>query len=153
MTGVQTCALPIFEDIFKTQRDDFEKKWDDLKLFIQYGMISDEKFFEKIRKIALFKNTEDKYFTIEEYETLVKANQTDKNGRLIYLYATNKTDQFAYIQDAKNKGYDVLLLDGQLDQHYINHLESKLEKTGFVRVDSEIADKLIVKDDTNDSKL
>lgn len=141
------------EEIFKTQREDYEKKWDDLKLFIQYGMISDEKFFEKIRKIALFKNTEDKYFTIEEYETLVKANQTDKNGRLIYLYATNKTDQFAYIQDAKNKGYDVLILDGQLDQHYINHLESKLEKTGFVRVDSEIADKLIVKEDTNDSKL
>lgn len=141
------------EEIFKTQREDFEKKWDDLKLFIQYGMISDEKFFEKIRKIALFKNTEDKYFTIEEYETLVKANQTDKNGRLIYLYATNKTDQFAYIQDAKNKGYDVLILDGQLDQHYINHLESKLEKTGFVRVDSEIADKLIVKEDNNESKL
>ncbi len=135
------------EEIFKNQRDEFEKKWDDLKLFIEYGMITDEKFFERLRKFALFKNIDGKFFTIDEYEKLIKPEQTDKNGRLIYLYASSKIDQWAYIEAARNKGYDVLLLDGQLDQHLINHLESKLEKSGFARVDSDVIDRLIVKDE------
>ena len=140
-------------EIFKNNRDDFEKKWDNLKLFIEYGMITDEKFYEKASKFALLKNTEDKYFTFEEYEKIIKENQTDKNKTLIYLYSTNKTDQFSYIEKAKNKGYDVLLLDGQLDIHLVNQLESKLKETRFVRVDSDVVDKLIQKDETRESKL
>ena len=140
-------------DIFKNNREEFEKKWDNLKLFIEYGMITEEKFYEKASKFALLKNTDEKYFTFEEYEKLIKDNQTDKNKTLIYLYATNKTDQFAYIDKAKNKGYDVLLLDGQLDVHLINQLESKLKDTRFVRVDSDVVDKLIQKDETRVSKL
>ena len=140
-------------DIFKNNREEFEKKWDNLKLFIEYGMITDEKFYEKASKFALLKNTEDKYFTFEEYEKLIKENQTDKNKTLIYLYSTNKTDQFSYIDKARNKGYDVLLLDGQLDVHLINHLESKLKDSRFVRVDSDVVDKLIQKEETRESKL
>src|SRR5664280_721761 len=140
-------------DIFKNNREEFEKKWDNLKLFIEYGMITDEKFYEKASKFALLKNTEDKYFTFEEYEKLIKENQTDKNKTLIYLYSTNKTDQFSYIDKARNKGYDVLLLDGQLDIHLINQLESKLKDTRFVRVDSDVVDKLIQKEETRESKL
>jgi molecular chaperone HtpG len=140
-------------DIFKNNREEFEKKWDNLKLFIEYGMITEEKFYEKASKFALLKNTDDKYFTFEEYEKLIKENQTDKNKTLIYLYSTNKTDQFTYIDKAKNKGYDVLLLDGQLDVHLINQLESKLKDTRFVRVDSDVVDKLIQKDETRVSKL
>jgi len=140
-------------DIFKNNREEFEKKWDNLKLFIEYGMITEEKFYEKASKFALLKNTDDKYFTFEEYEKLIKDNQTDKNKTLIYLYSTNKTDQFTYIDKAKNKGYDVLLLDGQLDVHLINQLESKLKDTRFVRVDSDVVDKLIQKDETRVSKL
>jgi molecular chaperone HtpG len=140
-------------DIFKNNREEFEKKWDNLKLFIEYGMITEEKFYEKASKFALLKNTDDKYFTFEEYEKLIKENQTDKNKTLIYLYSTNKTDQFTYIDKAKNKGYDVLLLDGQLDVHLINQLESKLKDTRFVRVDSDVVDKLILKDETRVSKL
>lgn len=140
-------------DIFKNNRDEFEKKWDSLKLFIEYGMMTDEKFYEKASKFALLKNTDDKYFTFEEYEKIIKENQTDKNNSLIYLYSTNKTDQFTYIEKAKNKGYDVLLLDGQLDVHLINQLESKLKDTRFVRVDSDVVDKLIQKDETRESKL
>ncbi len=140
-------------DIFKNNRTEFEKKWDSLKLFIEYGMISEEKFYEKASKFALFKNTDDKYFTFEEYETLIKENQTDKNKTLVYLYSTNKTDQYSYIDKAKNKGYDVLLMDGQLDIHLINHLESKLKDSRFVRVDSDVVDKLIQKDETRESKL
>ena len=140
-------------DIFKNNREEFEKKWDNLKLFIEYGMITEEKFYEKASKFALLKNTDDKYFTFEEYEKLIKDNQTDKNKTLIYLYSTNKTDQFSYIDKAKNKGYDVLLLDGQLDVHLINQLESKLKDTRFVRVDSDVVDKLIQKDETRVSKL
>jgi molecular chaperone HtpG len=128
-------------DIFKNNREEFEKKWDNLKLFIEYGMITEEKFYEKASKFALLKNTEDKYFTFEEYKTL------------IYLYSTNKTDQFSYIDKAKKKGYDVLLLDGQLDVHLINQLESKLKDTRFVRVDSDVVDKLIQKEETRESKL
>jgi molecular chaperone HtpG len=140
-------------DIFKNNREEFEKKWDNLKLFIEYGMITEEKFYEKASKFSLLKNTEDKYFTFEEYEKLIKENQTDKNKTLIYLYSTNKTDQFTYIDKAKNKGYDVLLLDGQLDVHLINHLETKLKDSRFVRVDSDVVDKLIQKEETRKSKL
>ena len=140
-------------DIFKNNREEFEKKWDNLKLFIEYGMITEEKFYEKASKFALLKNTEDKYFTFEEYEKLIKEKQTDKNKTLIYLYSTNKTDQFSYIDKARNKGYDVLLLDGQLDVHLINQLESKLKDTRFVRVDSDVVDKLIQKEETRESKL
>ena len=140
-------------DIFKNNRAEFEKKWDNLKLFIDYGMITEEKFYEKASKFALLKNTEDKYFTFEEYEKLIKENQTDKNKSLIYLYSTNKTDQYAYIEKARNKGYDVLILDGQLDVHMINHLESKFKDSRFVRVDSDVIDKLIQKDETRESKL
>jgi molecular chaperone HtpG len=140
-------------EIFKNNREDFEKKWDNLKLFIEYGMITDEKFYEKASKFALLKNTEDKYFTFEEYEKIIKENQTDKNKTLIYLYSTNKTDQFSYIEKAKNKGYDVLLLDGQLDIHLINQLEGKLKESRFVRVDSDVVDKLIQKEETRESKL
>jgi molecular chaperone HtpG len=140
-------------DIFKNNREEFEKKWDNLKLFIEYGMITEEKFYEKASKFALLKNTEDKYFTFEEYEKLIKDNQTDKNKTLIYLYSTNKTDQYTYIDKAKSKGYDVLLLDGQLDVHLINHLESKFKESRFVRVDADVVDKLIEKEETRHSKL
>jgi molecular chaperone HtpG len=140
-------------DIFKNNREEFEKKWDNLKLFIEYGMITEEKFYEKASKFALLKNTDDKYFTFEEYEKLIKENQTDKNKSLVYLYSTSKTDQYAYIENAKKKGYDVLLLDGQLDVHLINHLESKLKDSRFVRVDSDVIDKLILKEDPKESKL
>ena len=140
-------------DIFKNTREEFEKKWDNLKLFIDYGMITEEKFYEKASKFALLKNTDNKYFTYEEYEKLVKDNQTDKHKTLIYLYSTNKTDQFTYIEKAKNKGYDVLLLDGQLDVHLINHLETKFKDSRFVRVDSDVIEKIIQKDEIRESKL
>ena len=140
-------------DIFKNNREEFEKKWDNLKLFIDYGMITEEKFYEKASKFALLKNTDDKYFTYEEYEKLIKVNQTDKNKNLVYLYSTSKTDQYTYIEKAKNKGYDVLNLDGQLDVHLINHLESKFKDSRFVRVDSDVIEKLIQKDENRESKL
>lgn len=140
-------------EIFKNNREEFEKKWDNLKLFIDYGMITEEKFYEKASKFALFKNTDDKYFTYEEYEKLIKENQTDRNKLLIYLYSTNKTDQYAYIEKAKIKGYDVLHFDGQLDVHLINHLETKFKDSRFVRVDSDVIDKLIQKDQVRESKL
>lgn len=140
-------------DIFKNNREEFEKKWDNLKLFIDYGMITEEKFYEKASKFALLKNTDDKYFTFEEYENLIKENQTDKNKTTIYLYATDKTSQFTYIEKAKTKGYDVLLLDGQLDVHMINHLETKLKDSRFTRVDADVIDKLILKEENRESKL
>lgn len=140
-------------DIFKNNRPEFEKKWDNLKLFIDYGMITEGKFYEKAVKFALLKNTDDKYFTFEEYEKLIREKQTDKNKTLIYLYSTNKTDQYTYIENAKNRGYDVLNLDGQLDVHMINHLETKFKDTRFVRVDSDVIDKLIQKDEVRKSKL
>ena len=140
-------------DIFRNTREEFEKKWDNLKLFIEYGMITEEKFYEKASKFALLKNTDEKYFTFEEYEKLIKENQTDKNKSLVYLYSTSKADQYAYIEKAKNKGYDVLLLDGQLDVHLINQLETKLKDSRFVRVDSDVIDKLILKEDPKESKL
>lgn len=140
-------------EIFRKNRTEFEKKWDSLKLFIDYGMITEEKFYEKATKFALLKNTDDKYFTFEEYENLIKENQTDRNKTLIYLYSTNKTDQFTYIEKAKNKGYDVLQMDGQLDIHLINHLETKFKDSRFVRVDSDVIENLIQKEEVRESKL
>ena len=141
------------QEIFKTDRPEFEKKWDNLKLFIQYGMLSEEKFNERANSFVLLKNTNDKYFTLDEYQTLVKTNQTDKHNKVIYLYASNKVDQYTYIAEAKDKGYDVLLLDGHLDMHFINKLESTLTDTRFVRVDSDVVEKLIEKDEKRESKL
>ena len=135
------------EEIFKSDRKQFEEKWDYLKLFIQYGMLTDEKFYDRAIKFALFKDVEDKYFTFEEYKTLIKENQTDKDGTLVYLYTTNKDEQYSYIQAAKDKGYSVLVMNGQLDIHAIGQLEQKNEKTRFVRVDSDPIDKLIAKED------
>jgi molecular chaperone HtpG len=140
-------------EIFKKNREDFEKKWDDLKLFIDYGMITDEKFYEKAAKFALLKNTDNKYFTYEEYEKLIKENQTDRNKTLIYLYSTDTTGQYTYIENAKAKGYDVLVLDGQLDIHLINNLEGKLKESRFVRVDSDVVDKLIQKEEVKELAL
>ena len=135
-------------DIFKSDRTQFEQKWDDLKLCIQYGMLSDEKFYERAEKFALLKNVDGKYFTLEEYKELTAAEQTDKDSNLIYLYATNKDEQYTYIEDARAKGYDVLIMDGQLDIHAISQFEQKSEKTRFVRVDSDVIDKLIQKEET-----
>lgn len=140
-------------ELFKKDRAEFENKWDHLKLFIEYGMLTEEKFYEKAEKFALFKNIDGKYFTFEEYENLIKENQTDKDKRLVYLYSTDRDAQFSYIEAAKAKGYDVIMMDGQLDAHFINHLEQKLKDSSFVRVDSDIIDKLIRKDDKTDSKI
>ena len=139
--------------MFKSNRSDFQQKWDDIKLFIEYGMLSDEKFCDSAMKYALLKDVEGNYFTFDEYLTLVKPNQTDKDGNTVYLYATNEEDQYSYIESAKNRGYNVLLLDGQLDNHFIGLLEHKLEKTRIVRVDSDIIDRLIVKEDVKDVEL
>jgi len=141
------------EEIFKNDREQYEKKWDDLKLFIEYGMMSEEKFHDRAEKFALLKNMDEKYFTLSEYEELIKKEQTDKNKTLVYLYATDKAEQYSYIEAAKAKGYDVLLMDGQLDTHFLNHMETKLKDSRFARVDSEIIDKLIDKDEARESKL
>jgi len=140
-------------DLFKENRENFEKKWDDLKMFIEYGMITEEKFYEKAEKFFLFKNTDGKYFTLEEYKKLVETEQTDKDKQLIYLYASDVDSQYSYIKAAKEKAYDVLLFDGQLDMHFINHIESKFENQRFLRVDSDIIDNLIRKDEKIDAKL
>ena len=140
-------------DIFTNKREDYEKKWDDLKVFIQYGMLTDEKFDERAKSIFLFKDTEGKYFTYEEYEKLIKANQTDKDNKVVFLYATDVKEQYTYIETAKGKGYDVLLMDGQLDTHFINHLEQKNPEHRFVRVDSDVIDKLIPKEDVKEVAL
>lgn len=141
------------EEIFKNDRSEYEKKWDGLKMFIVYGMITEEKFYERAEKFALLKNTDGLYFTFEEYQKLIKENQTDKNKSLIYLYSTNPVDQHSFIETAKAKGYDVLVLDGQLDAHFINHLESKLKDTRFTRVDADVVNRLIEKDDLPTTKL
>ena len=140
-------------DIFTNKREDYEKKWDELKIFIQYGMLTDDKFDERAKSIFLFKNTEGKYFTYEEYENLIKANQTDKDNKVVFLYATDEKEQYTYIEAAKGKGYDVLLMDGQLDTHFINHLEQKNAEHRFVRVDSDVIDKLIPKEDAKEVAL
>ena len=133
------------QSIFKSDRKDFEQKWDDLKIFISYGMLTEQDYYDKAKTYALLKDTEGKYFTYDEYKTLVKDNQTDKDGTLVYLYAQNRDAQYAYIEAAKNKGYSVLIMDGELDSAMLGLLEEKMEKTRFVRVDSDVIDRLINK--------
>ncbi len=140
-------------EIFKNDRKSFEEKWDDIKIFIEYGMISEPKFYDKAVKFALLKNTDGKYFTLDEYKKLIEPAQKDKDKKLVYLYATNVDEQYSYIQTAKERGYDVLLMDGVLDPHFINTLEQKLPDTSFARVDSNTIDKLIVKEEEAPSKL
>ncbi len=139
--------------LFKNDRKDFEQKWDDIKIFINYGMLTEDDFYEKAKAFALVKDTEDKYFTLDEYQTLIKDNQTNKDGQLVYLYANDKDAEFTYIDAAKEKGYSVLLMDGQLDVPVMQMLERKLEKSTFTRVDSDVIDRLIVKDDTTREEL
>ena len=141
------------EEIFKNDRPQFEEKWDSLKIFIEYGMLTDEKFYDRAQKFCLLKNVDSKIFTFEEYKTLISANQTDKDDTLVYLYTNNKEEQYSYINTAKEHGYDVLLLDGQLDVHLAGMLESKFEKSRFVRIDSDIIDNIIKKEDLKDSDL
>ena len=141
------------QSIFKNDRNEFESKWDDLKIFINYGMLTQEDFYEKANKFALFKDTDNKYYTFEEYQTLIKDNQTDKDGNLIYLYSNNLDEQYTYIDAAKSKGYNVLMMDGQLDVPMINMLEQKFEKSRFTRVDSDIIDRLIVKEEKHGEEL
>lgn len=135
------------EEIFKNEREAWEKKWDNLKLFIEYGMLSDEKFCERALKFALFKNTDGKYFSLEDYRKAIAENQTDKDKKVVYLYATDTDEQYAFIEAAKNKGYDVLLMDCELDAHYVNLLEQKISDTRFARVDSDTIDNLIPKNE------
>ena len=141
------------QSIFKEDRKAYEEKWDNLKIFINYGMLSQEDFYDRAKDFALLKDTEGKYFTYEEYKTLIKDNQTDKDGNLVYLYANDAEEEYSYIEAAKNKGYNVLLLDGQLDSPMVSMLEQKLEKSRFTRVDSDIVDRLIVKDDIKKDEL
>ena len=135
------------DELFKADRADFEKKWDDIRIFIVYGMLTDEKFCDAAMKFMLLRDTEGRYFTLEEYKTLVEAEQTDSEGKIVYLYATNATEQYNYIKAANDKGYNVLLLDGQLDNHFVGLLERKLENTSLVRVDSDVVSNLIRKSD------
>lgn len=139
--------------IFKENRKDYEEKWDDLKIFIHYGMLSQDDFYDRAKDFALLKDVDGKYFTYDEYQTLIKDNQTDKEGNLVYLYANDKEGEYSYIEAAKAKGYSVLLLDGQLDNPMVSMLEQKLEKTRFSRVDADIVDRLIQKDDKKESEL
>lgn len=139
--------------IFKENRKDYEEKWDDLKIFIHYGMLSQDDFYDRAKDFALLKDVDGKYFTYEEYQTLIKDNQTDKEGNLVYLYANDKEGEYSYIEAAKAKGYSVLLLDGQLDNPIVSMLEQKLEKTRFSRVDADIVDRLIQKEDKKESEL
>lgn len=141
------------EEIFKNDRSQFEEKWDSLKLFVEYGMLTDEKFYDRAQKFCLLKNVDGKAFTFEEYKTLISSDQTDKDGNLIYLYTSNKDEQFSYINTAKDKGYDVILFDGQLDVHMAGLLEQKFEKSRFVRVDSDTVDNLILKEDSKEINL
>jgi len=132
-------------EIFKNDRPQFEAKWNDLKIFIQYGILTEEKFWEKAEKFTLLKNVDDKCFTIDEYKTLIGENQTDKDGKLVFLYTSDKDGQHAYVEAARAKGYDVLLMDGQLDVHIVSKLEQHIDKSSFVRVDSDVVDNLILK--------
>jgi molecular chaperone HtpG len=141
------------EELFKKDREDFEKKYEDIRIFIQYGMLSDDKFWEKARKFALLRNEEGKMFTLDEYNDKVKPIQTNKDEKVVYLYATDVNTQHSYIASAKDRGYDVLVMDSMIDPHFINFLESKLENTSFVRVDADTIDKLIRKDEPMPSKL
>ena len=139
--------------IFKNDRKDFEQKWDDLKIFINFGMLTDEAFYDRAKDFTLLKDTEGKYFTLEEYKTLITSEQTDKDGTLVYLYANNAEEEYTYIEAAKTKGYSVLLMDGQLDTSVVSMLEQKLEKSRFTRVDSDILERLIVKEDAKKVEL
>ena len=141
------------EELFKADRADFEKKWDDIRIFIVYGMLTDEKFCDAAMKFLLLKDTEGRYYTLDEYKTLVEANQTDAEGKVVYLYATDATAQYKYIKAANDKGYNVLLLDGQLDNHFVGLLEHKLENTSLVRVDSDVVENLIRKSDRKVAEL
>ncbi len=141
------------EEIYKNEKSDYEQKWDNLKLFIEYGMLSDEKFCDRAMKFALYKNTDGKFFGYEDYKKAIELNQKDKDDKLVYLYATDIVEQFQYIETAKNRGYDVLLFDCQLDAHFVNLLESKFENSVFVRVDSDSIDKLIKKADVTEPVL
>lgn len=141
------------EEIFKSDRADFEKKWDDIKIFIEYGMLSDQKFCDAAMKFALLKDTEGKHFTLEEYRTLIESNQTDKDGNVVYLYTTDPINQFTYINDATDKGHSVLVMDGQLDSHFVGMLENKIEKSRYVRVDSDTVENLIPKEDKKTVEL
>jgi len=141
------------EEIFKNGREEFEKKWDDIKIFIEYGMISDDKFRERAKKFCLLKNIDDKYFTLEEYQNHIKAGQTNKDNKVVHLYTTNTEEQHSYIAAAKERGYDVLLFDTVIDSHFVNLLESEIENSSFVRIDSDSLDNLIKKEDELPSKL
>ena len=141
------------QSIFKSDRKDFESKWDDLKIFINYGMLTQEDFYDKANKYSLMKDTDGTYYTYEEYQTLIKDNQTDKDGNLIYLYSNNLDEQYSYIEAAKNKGYNVLLMDGQLDVAMVSMFEHKFEKSRFTRVDSDVVDRLIAKDEPKNEEL
>ncbi|MBD5247650.1 MAG: molecular chaperone HtpG [Barnesiella sp.] len=141
------------EDIFKNDRADFEAKWDDIKIFIEYGMLTDQKFCDAAMKFVLLKDVDDKYYTLDEYRTLIEPAQTDKDGTVIYLYTTDKAAQYNYIRSAQDKGYSVLLMDGQLDSHFIGLLEQKIEKSHFVRVDGDIIDNIIRKEDKKEADL
>lgn len=141
------------QSIFKNDRKQFEEKWNDLKIFINYGMLTQEDFYDRAKDFALFLDTDEKYYTFDEYKTLIKDNQTDKEGTLIYLYANNKEEQYSYIENAKNKGYNVLLMNGQLDIAVVSMLEQKFEKVRFTRVDSDVIDNLITKDDKKEQAL
>ncbi|MBQ1796552.1 MAG: molecular chaperone HtpG, partial [Prevotella sp.] len=139
--------------IFKSDRADYEKKWDNLKIFINFGMLTDESFYDRAKDFALVKDVDGKYFTLDEYKTLIQSQQTDKDGNLVYLYANNADEQYAYIENAKSKGYSVLILDGGLDTSVVSMLEQKLEKSRFTRVDADIIDRLIVKEESKESTL
>ena len=141
------------EEIFKNDRADFEKKWDDIKIFIEYGMLTDQKFCDAAMKFVLLKDTEGKHYTLEEYRTLIEGTQTDKDGNVVYIYTNDPVAQYTYIKAATDKGYNVLLMDGQLDSHFIGLLESKLEKARFVRVDADVVDNLIPKADKKEADL
>ena len=141
------------EELFNSNREDFEKKWDDIKVFIEYGIVSEPTFFDRAKKFTLLKNEAGKYFTLEEYEKHISAIQKDKDGNLVYIYASNAVEQHSYVETVKERGYDVLLMDGVLDAHFISAMEQKLEKTRFVRVDSDTVDKLISKEESQPSKL
>jgi len=140
-------------DLFKKERESYESKWDDIGIFVKYGMLSEEKFYDKAKDFALLKNVDGKYFTLEEYKEKVAPNQTDKDGNITYLYTSDEGKQHAFIESAKAKGYDVILLDGMIDSHFINHMEQKLEKTSLKRVDADTIDKLIDKDEKVESVL
>jgi molecular chaperone HtpG len=135
------------DELFKENRTDFEAKWDDIGVFIKYGMLSEDKFYDRAKNFCLLKNVDQKFYNFTEYNELVKLNQEDKDKKVIYIYSSNQQDQHAYIESAKNKGYDVLLMDGVVDSHFVNFLEHKIEGTSFVRVDAETTDKLIRKDE------